>query len=135
MSRGLTALIVDDDPEILRVLRDTCRAEGLETFTASDKKGALAWARQLRPDLILLDILLPDGTGTDAARLLREDRMTASIPIVAVSGLPPAQLKARALEAGCDDWLAKPFKPAELRAKLQKWTICRQETRVIRRKA
>ncbi|HEU5287870.1 MAG TPA: response regulator, partial [Candidatus Limnocylindria bacterium] len=97
------------------------RAAGHEPLAATDGASGLATARAEHPDAILVDLLLPRIDGWTVTKTLREDEWAKKIPIIAVSALAMQQDRARAIEAGCDDFVSKPYAPAELRAVLSRF--------------
>ncbi len=109
-------LIVDDEPHILRALAINLRARRYEVFTATNGTDALATAASHPPDLVILDLGLPDMDGIDVIRGLRG---WTSIPIVILSGRTDSADKVDALDAGADDYLTKPFGVDELMARLR----------------
>jgi two-component system KDP operon response regulator KdpE len=109
-------LIVDDDPRILRALRINLAARDFEVLTAADGQQALHETRQGHPDLVVLDLGLPDLEGVDVIRQLR--RWTP-VPIVVLSGRAHTLEKVQALDAGADDYLTKPFSIEELLARIR----------------
>ncbi len=112
----LRVLVVDDEPQILRALQTSLRAAGYEVETAADAAGALMAAGAHPPDAVILDLVLPDGTGTDVARRLRE---WTSAPILVLSVVGDEREKVAALDAGADDYVTKPFSVEELLARLR----------------
>jgi two-component system KDP operon response regulator KdpE len=113
---GQRVLVVDDEPQILRALQTNLRGAGYEVETASTAEAALAAAAMKPPDAVVLDLVLPDGRGTDVCRELR--RWT-SIPIVLLSVVGDEREKVAALDAGADDYVEKPFGIEELLARLR----------------
>ena len=108
-------LVVDDDPQILRALQITLSFEGYQVKTATTAAEALAVATASAPKAIILDLLLPDGRGTDVCQKLRE-RSTA--PVLIMSAVDDQAERTAALDAGADDYLTKPFTIDELLARL-----------------
>jgi len=102
-------LVVEDNELNMKLLRDVLEAYGYATITTGEGDAALALARERRPDLILMDLQLPDISGFDAVRQLKEDAQTGSIPIVAVTAFAMVGDERRALSSGCDGYLAKPI--------------------------
>ena len=102
-------LIVDDNEKNRKLARDVLRAAGLGTLEAGSAAEAIALAAEHLPDLILLDLRLPDMAGTDAARAFRQEARTARIPIVALSALPGVGDHDWLLEAGFAGFLSKPI--------------------------
>jgi two-component system KDP operon response regulator KdpE len=109
-------LVVDDEPQFLRALTTNLRGAGYEVATAATAEQALAAAGLQPPDAVVLDLLLPDGTGTD---VLRELRTWSDAPVVLVSAVGDEAEKIAALDAGADDYVTKPFAPGELLARLR----------------
>jgi two-component system KDP operon response regulator KdpE len=109
-------LVVDDDPQILRALQINLRARRYDVDTAADGASALHAAAHRHPDLVLLDLGLPDMDGVD---ILRSLRGWTSIPIIVLSGRADSRDKVRALDAGADDYLTKPFGIDELLARIR----------------
>ena len=110
-------LVVDDEPQLLRALRITLTGRGHDVRTAADGKQALADASAHPPDVIILDLGLPDMDGIDVIHGLRG---WATVPIIVLSGrVPAARDKVEALDAGADDYVTKPFGVDELLARLR----------------
>ncbi len=109
-------LVVDDEPHILRALDANLRAAGYGVFTATTGAEALDVASFRRPDAVVLDLVLPDLTGTEVCRRLRE--WTAA-PVLLLSVVTEEKEKVAALDAGADDYLTKPFGIDELLARLR----------------
>jgi two-component system, OmpR family, KDP operon response regulator KdpE len=109
-------LVVDDEPQILRALRTGLRAAGYEVETADTVEGALAAAGLRPPDAVILDLILPDGTGTEVARELRK---WSAAPVIVLSAVGEEQEKIAALDAGADDYVTKPIGIDELLARLR----------------
>jgi two-component system, OmpR family, KDP operon response regulator KdpE len=115
--RGVSGrvLVCDDEPQILRALRVVLRDAGFEPVPASTAEEALDLAAMQPPDAAILDLVLPDGTGIDVTKRLRE---WSDMPILVLSAVGEEDVKVRALEAGADDYVTKPFGPRELLARL-----------------
>ena len=109
-------LVVDDEPQILRALRTSLRGAGYEVETAETAEGALAVLALNPPDALILDLVLPDGRGTDVTRELRG---WSSIPVIVLSVVGDETEKVAALDAGADDYVTKPFSIEELLARLR----------------
>lgn len=114
-------LVIEDDPNNLDVAQRIIRAAGHEAIAATDGAAGLATARAEHPDVILVDLLLPRIDGWTVTKTLREEEWAKKIPIIAVSALAMQQDRSRAIEAGCDDFVSKPYAPAELRAVLARF--------------
>jgi DNA-binding response OmpR family regulator len=115
-------LVADDDPIILRLLQVNLRLEGFEVESAARGEDVLAKAREVRPDLILLDVMMPGVTGWDVAGRLREDQETASIPVVFLSARTQEEDRKRGKELGVAAYVSKPFDPGELVALIRRLT-------------
>jgi two-component system KDP operon response regulator KdpE len=109
-------LVCDDEAQILRALRVILRDAGFEALPASDGEEALDVAAVQRPDAAIIDLVLPDIDGVEVCRRLRE---WSSMPIILLSAVGEEDAKVRALAAGADDYVTKPFGPRELIARLQ----------------
>ncbi len=109
-------LVVEDEGDIRRFVRLTLEAEGHEVYEADGVKRGLIEAGTRRPDVILLDLGLPDGDGVD---LIREIRNWSAAPIVVLSARSTERDKVEALDAGADDYLVKPFGAGELMARMR----------------
>lgn len=114
-------LVIEDEANNLDVAQRIIRAAGHEALAAMDGQTGIETARAERPDAILVDLLLPRVDGWTVTKTLREEEWAKSIPIVAVSALAMQQDRQRAIAAGCDDFLSKPYAPAELRAILNRF--------------
>jgi two-component system KDP operon response regulator KdpE len=113
---GQRVLVVDDEPQILRALRATLRGAGYDVETAETAEAALVAAAAHPPEAVILDLVLPDGNGTDVARDLRT---WTSAPIIVLSAVGDEHQKIEALDAGADDYVTKPFGVDELLARLR----------------
>jgi two-component system KDP operon response regulator KdpE len=109
-------LVCDDEQQILRALRVILRDAGFEALPASTMEEALDAAAVSRPDAAIIDLVLPDGDGVELCRRLRE---WTDIPLIVLSAIGDEDAKVRALAAGADDYVTKPFGPRELVARLQ----------------
>jgi two-component system, OmpR family, KDP operon response regulator KdpE len=109
-------LVVDDEPQIVRGLRVVLRNAGFQVDSAATKEEALDALSHRPPDAVLLDLVLPDGSGVDVCR---EVRTWSHVPIVVVSAVGDEREKVRALDAGADDYVTKPFGSQELAARLR----------------
>ncbi len=107
-------LIIDDEPKNITLLRDLLRVNGYSTNEATNGKEGVELAKTSKPDLILMDIQMPEMDGMEATRILKTDAATRNIPILALSSYAMIGDKERILAAGCDGYLAKPFDIKEL---------------------
>jgi two-component system, OmpR family, KDP operon response regulator KdpE len=113
---GPRILLVDDEPQILRALRVLLRQAGFETLPAGSGEEALDRAALQPPDAAIIDLLLPDMDGVELCRRLRE---WSQMPMIVLSAVGDEEAKVRALAAGADDYVTKPFGARELIARLQ----------------
>lgn len=111
-----TILVVDDEPKIIQIARDYLEHAGLTVLSALDGVAALAMARSARPDLVILDLGLPDMDGLDVARLLRKE---SNVPLIMLTARGEETDKLVGLELGADDYITKPFSPKELVARVR----------------
>lgn len=109
-------LVVDDEPGILKLMKLELSSQGFRVITASSGEEALRLAMEQRPDVILLDILMPDISGLEVMRRLREE---SNVPILLVTAKDSDVDKVRGLELGADDYIVKPFSPDELSARIR----------------
>ncbi len=112
-------LVVDDDLESLKLVGLMLRRQGYEVVTAESGKKALAAVAADLPDLIILDVMMPDMSGLEVSRKLREREVTARIPIIMFTAKILIEDKVKGFEAGADDYLTKPTHPAELTARVR----------------
>ena len=113
---GARVLVVDDERQILRALEMKLRGAGYAVDTAATARDALAQAAMRPPEAVILDLLLPDGSGTDVCRELRK---WSTAPILVLSAVGEEKEKIAALDAGADDYVTKPFSGDELLARLR----------------
>src|SRR5439155_12270236 len=111
MANAYTVLVVDDEPSILRFLRTSLTAAGHRVVTAEDATGALKMLASDKPDLIILDLGLPDRSGLE---VVAETRKRSPVPIIVLSAPSDARAKVEALDLGADDYISKPFGIADL---------------------
>jgi two-component system KDP operon response regulator KdpE len=109
-------LVVDDEPQILRALGTTLRGAGFDVDSAATAEAALAAAAAQPPAAVILDLVLPDGSGTDVCRELRT---WLDAPVIVLSAVGEEREKIAALDAGADDYVTKPFSVDELLARLR----------------
>src|SRR5512145_873212 len=109
-------LLVDDEPEILEICRDYLKASGYDVITAKDGAQGLSAFRRERPDLIVLDLMLPEIDGLDVCRTIRRE---SNVPIIMLTARVEETDKLVGLEIGADDYMTKPFSPRELVARVK----------------
>lgn len=112
-------LLVDDDPEIIRLLKAYLEKAGCHVLTAHDGETALHTLRREKPDLLVLDLMLPDRDGWDLTRLIRADEQLAATPIIMLTARVADSDKIVGLEIGADDYITKPFNPREVVARVR----------------
>jgi len=114
-----TVLIIDDEPKIVQICRDYLTVAGFTVIRAETGPMGLAAARRDRPDLIVLDLMLPGIDGLDVCRTLRQDPLLKDIPIIMLTARVEETDKLIGLELGADDYVTKPFSPRELVARVR----------------
>src|SRR5438552_263130 len=114
-----TILVVDDDPDIARFVEVNLRSVGYDVLVASDGEEALSRAEEVRPDLVLLDVMMPRIDGFEVAQRLRRNPRTASTSIIMLTAKALSSDKVMGLTAGADDYIIKPFDPIELLARVK----------------
>src|SRR6266850_1545166 len=113
-------LVVDDEPDAVELIEFNLKAAGYEVITAADGEEALKKARSMLPDLIILDLMLPEVDGLEVCKILRRDQRTASIPIIMLTAKAAEIDRVLGLELGADDYVTKPFSPRELVLRVKK---------------
>jgi Response regulators consisting of a CheY-like receiver domain and a winged-helix DNA-binding domain len=113
MSRKI--LLVDDEPQVLAICHDYLKVSGYDVVIATDGLQGLAAARRERPDLIVLDLILPEMDGLDVCRVIRRK---SNVPVIMLTGRAEDTDKVIGLEVGADDYITKPFSPRELVARV-----------------
>jgi two-component system alkaline phosphatase synthesis response regulator PhoP len=112
-------LVVDDDAQIARLLRSYLDLAGYQTLVTHDGAAALRHIRSARPDLVILDLMLPDQDGWEITRSVRADAGLASLPIIMLTARADDTDKIVGLELGADDYITKPFNPREVVARVR----------------
>ncbi|MBP8057823.1 MAG: response regulator transcription factor [Chloroflexi bacterium] len=112
-------LVVDDDREVVRLMRAYLEQAGYEVLVAYDGETALHTLRRERPDLLLLDLMLPDRDGYDITRIVRADAMLSALPIIMLTARVDDTDKIVGLEMGADDYVTKPYNPREVVARVR----------------
>jgi len=109
-------LVVDDEPKVARLARDYLEKNGFRVTTAADGQSALTTARREKPDLVILDLLLPTIDGREVCRILRRE---SDVPIIMLTALSEEIDQVTGLEIGADDYITKPFSPRALVARVR----------------
>jgi putative two-component system response regulator len=121
-------LLVEDDPQIVRLITRLLSSEGFVVDVVGDGASALAAVQQSAPDVVLLDWMLPRLTGIEVCQRLKQDPATRLIPVVLLTGLDAKEHRLAGINAGADDFLTKPFDPEELRARVRSLARLKQYT-------
>jgi len=114
-------LVVEDTEDNRRILRDLLTRAGFELIEAADGESGVSMATAHRPDLILMDIQLPVFDGYEATRRIRANPDTSQIPIIAVTSYALSGDESKAIDAGCNVYVAKPFSPRKILAMVQEF--------------
>lgn len=112
-------LVVDDEPDAVELVEFNLKNAGFEVITAADGAEALKKARAALPDLVVLDLMIPEVDGLEVCKLLRRDAATAGIPILMLTAKAAEIDRVLGLELGADDYVTKPFSPRELLARIR----------------
>ncbi|HVZ66010.1 MAG TPA: response regulator [Lacunisphaera sp.] len=107
-------LVVDDEPDVTDLVAYHLKAKGFHVESLNDATASIAKARQVQPDLIILDIMMPHLSGIQICRILRADPKLARVPIIFLTAKAESHDRIEGLESGADDYLGKPFSPKEL---------------------
>jgi class 3 adenylate cyclase len=119
MTPPAKVLVVDDTPANVKLLADLLSFKGYQVTTAATGEEGLKRLTEQRPDLVLLDIMMPGMNGYEVCRAIRADPLNAVLPVVMITSLDPAQERIKGLEAGADDFLTKPINQPELLARVK----------------
>jgi DNA-binding response OmpR family regulator len=112
-------LVADDDPKILRLVQSYLEQAGMMVLTAQDGEATMQQIRYERPDLVVLDVMMPGRDGWEVARWIRSDRYLAATPILMLTARVEDADRLRGFEIGADDYLTKPFNPVEVVARVK----------------
>lgn len=121
--KGKKVLIVEDNELNMKLFHDLLEAHGVETVQARDGKNVLALARENRPDLILMDIQLPEVSGLDVTKWLKDDDDLKSIPVIAVTAFAMKGDEQKIREGGCEDYISKPISVVKFIETVQKFLV------------
>src|SRR5262250_1709527 len=119
MNTPAKILVVDDTPRNVKLVADLLTVKGYSVATASSGREALARMQTDQPDLVLLDVVMPEMSGYEVCHEIRENPATAMLPIIMVTALDPGEERIKGIEAGADDFLTKPINQAELLARVK----------------
>lgn len=119
MNHPAKILVVDDTPRNVKLLADLLSVKGYDVTTADSGREALSKLEAEQPDLILLDVVMPEMSGYEVCRKVRENAATAMLPVIMVTALDPAEERVKGIDAGADDFLTKPIHQAELLARVK----------------
>jgi class 3 adenylate cyclase/CheY-like chemotaxis protein len=125
-------LVVDDTPQNVKLLVDLLTAKDYDVLTAASGAEALAQLAEHGPDLVLLDVVMPEMSGYEVCRKIREDPATRLLPVVMVTALDPSEERVKGIEAGADDFLPKPINAAELLARVRSLLRIRELHEMVR---
>jgi CheY-like chemotaxis protein len=119
--KNRTILIVEDEPQNRKLFKDVLQYRGFAVLEARDGREGVSLARQHRPDLILMDIQMPIMDGISATRILKQDSVTQDIKVVALTANAMPGDREKILEAGCQDYISKPFRLHEFLEKIREY--------------
>ncbi len=116
---GMLVLIADDEPDLREILGIVLEAEGFKVLEADNGEEALALVKQQRPDIMIVDYMMPVMTGPELCKAVKQDIFLRHVPIIMLTGKKEVQDKVEGINAGADDYVIKPFEPEELLARVQ----------------
>jgi len=119
VKKPYTILAVDDESDVLLIVKTALQAEGYNVVTAPDGPDALKTAQEEKPDLILLDVMMPEMDGFEVLNKLRDDDVTCQIPVIMLTGLTERERKRSAIERGTKYYITKPFDFQDLLSKVR----------------
>ncbi len=131
---GATILVVEDDPRVVELLHIALGAHGFRVVSALNGDDGWRMVIEEQPDLVVLDVRLPRRSGLDIVDAIRREPAVASMPVILVSALAETESRVAGLARGADDYLAKPFSPKELVARVRRLLLRGEEARVLRRR-
>lgn len=115
-------LVVEDTNDNLEILQLVLEREGYAVLVATDGLKGVAMAKSEKPDLVLMDIRIPEIDGYEATRRIKADPVTAAIPVIAVTSYAMSGDRKKSMDAGCNDYITKPYLPPDLIAMVRKFT-------------
>jgi len=131
---GATILVVEDDPRVVELLHIALGAHGFRVVSAQNGDDGWRLVMEEQPDLVVLDVRLPRRSGLDLVDAIRREPAVASLPVILVSALAETESRVAGLARGADDYLAKPFSPKELVARVRRLLVRGEEARALRRR-
>jgi two-component system cell cycle response regulator len=120
MAYGKTILVVDDEPDVVSLLEATLKSDGFEVLTAYDGIAALDLCSTEKPDLVLLDIMMPMMSGYEVCEQIKANPMTQQIPVLCISSAHTPEARAQSIRVGAAELIKKPFLPKELIAQIRR---------------
>src|SRR5262245_45009160 len=133
MNRATRILVVDDEPTVLDLFSHILRESNYEVWTATTGRGGLRCARERRPDVVLIDVMLPDVSGIDVCRQLKQETTLPDVFVALCSGEAVSSThKIDGLYSGSDDYIVKPIAPDELRARVRTLVRLQETTAALR---
>jgi two-component system cell cycle response regulator len=133
LTKGLV-LVVDDQPSNIKLLTTLLKADGFEVISAGGGVEAIKIAKIRDPDVILLDVMMPDMDGFETTRALKSEPITTSIPVILITALDGAEARIKGLDAGADEFLSKPVNRTELIARVRSLLRLKQVQQQLRNK-
>ncbi len=115
----MNILIVEDEPSMVELLRYNLESEGFQVTSATDGEEAMLSIEEQKPDMVLLDWMLPKLSGIEICRRLRRDQEFRNLPVIMITARAEETDRVRGLDVGADDYVSKPFSPAELMARIR----------------
>ncbi len=125
-AKGKRILVIDDEADVTELVAYNLKAKGFEVETLNDPNGSIGAARSFMPDLVILDVMMPDLNGVQICRMLRADPKLKKVPVIFLTAKAEEADRIQGLEVGADDYVSKPFSTKELMLRVQ--TILRRLT-------
>jgi PleD family two-component response regulator len=119
IEKKIKVLVADDDKNVINIIRDSVEPDLFEVFEAANGKEALGMVFAEAPDIVVLDIMMPDMDGYNVCEKMKEQDSTKKIPIIILSAKTGVDDKLKAIDLGIDDYIVKPFDPRELKARIK----------------